>query len=104
MQIIPIQDVPNQQIQVTLAGQQCAINLYENSQGLFCDLLISNTLIVAGVICQDRNRIVRDLYLGFIGDLSFVDTQGLGDPMSPGLGTRYVFCYLDTFDLPIGVG
>jgi hypothetical protein len=104
MQVIPIQDVPNQQFQVTLSKQQCTINLYENSQGLFCDLYVSNNLIIAGVICQNKNRIVRDSYLGFVGDLSFIDSQGTSDPTYPGLGTRYLFCYLDTFDLPVGVG
>lgn len=99
MQIIPIQDVFSQTLQVPLAGQTCQINIYQTDYGLFCDLYVSNALVIGGVICQDRNRIVRDLYLGFVGDLCFIDTQGSGDPSSPGLGTRYVLAYLDTFDL-----
>jgi hypothetical protein len=51
------------------------------------------------VICQNLNRIVRDLYLGFVGDVLFCDTQGTDDPSSPGLGTRFVFCYLSPSDL-----
>lgn len=104
MQVIPIQDVYSQTLQVTLSGQSCNINLYQLSTGLFCDLYVANTLIIGGVICQNINRIVRDLYLGFIGDLSFIDIQGNNDPSSPGLGSRYLLCYLDTFDLPPGVG
>ena len=54
--------------------------------------------------CEDRNRIVRDLYLGFVGDLCFMDTQGTTDPVSPGLGLRYVLVYLDAFDLAANKG
>lgn len=104
MQVIQIQDVVSQTLTVTLNGQNCAIDLYQNAYGLFCDLYVSNELIVGGVICQDRNRIVRDLYLGFPGDLSFVDTQGTQDPSSPGLNSRYWLVYLDPFDLAPGQG
>ena len=104
MQQIPIRDVPNQQVQVSLAGQQCQIHLYQLSTGFFCDLLVSNEQIVAGIICQDRNRVVRDIYLGFIGDLCFMDTQGTSDPVSPGLNSRFMLVYLDAFDLAPGEG
>lgn len=110
MQIIPISDTFSQTLSVTLAGQNCRINLYQKSTGLFCDLYVSDVAIVTGVICQNLNRIVRSLYLGFIGDLCFFDTQGSVtvpstglDPSSPGLGTRYLLCYLSTVDLN-GVG
>jgi hypothetical protein len=99
MQIVPIQDVYSQQVQVTLAGQQCAINIYQLSTGLFCDLYVNSAKIISGVICLDRNLIVRDSYLGFIGDIAFADTQGTDDPTSPGLNSRFYLCYLDTFDL-----
>ena len=99
MQVIPLQVVPSQTLQVQLSGQNCAINVYQLSTGIFIDLYVSNTLIIGGVIGQDRNLIVRDLYLGFIGDLCFMDTQGTQDPVYTGLGGRYQLCYLDTFDL-----
>lgn len=104
MQIIPIEDAYSQTVQVTLGSQNCSINLYQKSTGFYCDLYVNNTLIIGGVICQNVNRIVRSLYLGFIGDLIFIDTQpdpvnGPSDPSSPGLGTRYQFCYLTPTDL-----
>lgn len=99
MQVIPLSDIPTQTQKVTLAGQDCTINVYVKSTGLFCDLLVDDVQIIGGVICQDRNRIVRDLYLGFVGDLGFVDTQGKSDPTSPGLGFRYAMVYLETADL-----
>lgn len=99
MQIIPIVDAPSQTLAVQLAGQSCTINVYQKSTGLFLDLLVNDALIVGGVICENMNRIVRSLYLGFVGDLLFQDTQGESDPSTPGLGTRFVLCYLETSDL-----
>lgn len=111
MNVIPISDVFSQNLTIQLGGQNCQINLYQkNNEHLYCDLFVNNVPIITGVICQNLNRIVRSLYLGFIGDLSFYDTQGSitapsngSDPSSPGLGTRYLFLYLTPDDLD-GVG
>jgi hypothetical protein len=102
MQIVPIADVPAQTLSVTLAGQSCRISLYQKSTGLYCDLDVNNAPIVTGVICENLNRIVRDLYLGFIGDLVFLDAHGNADPASPGLGTRFLLGYLEKSDLGSG--
>jgi len=106
MNVIPISDVYSQTMTVQLGGQNCQINLYQKSTGFYCDVYVNNTAIITGVICQNLNRIVRSLYLGFVGDLCFYDTQGsilppsTGlDPSSPGLGTRYLFLYLSPADL-----
>lgn len=99
MQVVPVSDVYNQALNATLGGQSVTINIYQKSTGLFMDVLINNAVVIAGVICQDRNRIVRDAYLGFIGDLIWVDQQGTGDPSSPGLGSRYLLYYLEAADL-----
>ena len=94
-QIIPISDNYSQTLTVSLSGQQCTINLYQKSTGFYCDLYVNNSLVIGGVICHNLNKIVRDSYLGFIGDLYFYDTQGVDDPSSPGLGSRYQFLYLN---------
>jgi hypothetical protein len=99
VQIIPITDTYSQALTVQLANQNCRINLYQKSTGFFCDLYINDVLIIGGVICENLNKIVRDAYLGFVGDLAFIDQQGVSDPSSPGLGTRYLFCYLELSDL-----
>lgn len=99
MLIIPVNDVYSQTLKVSLASQSCMINLYQKSTGFFCDLYVNDALIIGGVICQNLNRIVRSLYLGFIGDLMWSDTQGTNDPSSPGLGTRYLLFYLEISDL-----
>lgn len=99
MMIIPVQPIPNQSFQVQLANQPCTIQLTQTAFGLICNLYISSTLIIGGVLCENLNRIVRSLYLGFIGDLIFNDTQGSNDPIYPGLGSRYQFIYLESSDL-----
>jgi len=92
-QIIPISDNPSQILTVSLGGQQCKINLYQKTSSLYCDLYVNNVLIIGGVICQNNNKIVRDAYLGFIGDLYFFDSNDSSDPSYPGLGSRYQLRY-----------
>lgn len=92
--LIPLTAVPNQSVQVTLNGQTCRVAVYQKDTGLYIDLYVGTALIIAGVICQHANRIVRDSYLGFTGDLAFIDTQGVSDPDYTGIGTRYVLVYL----------
>ena len=60
---------------------------------------IGSQQIIAGVLCQNLNRIVRSLYLGFSGDFIWLDTQGTTDPIFTGLGSRYILVYLDESDL-----
>lgn len=102
--IIPIQPLPNQSFQVQLANQPCTINLIQTAYGLICSLYISSTPIIVGVLCENLNRIVRSLYLGFVGDLIFNDTQGSDDPVYSGLGSRFQLIYLEAADLPPNVG
>ena len=99
MDIIPIQDTPAQDFNINLGGQFCTINLRTRVNGLYCDLYVNNAIIIGGVICQNLNPIVRDSYLGFSGDLLFIDMQGSDDPVSPGLGTRYQFVYVSESDI-----
>ena len=99
MQTIPLRQVPNQTVRLTLGAQSCQINLYTLSTGLYLDLLGNGAAILTGAICEDRNLIVREAYLGFIGDLSFMDTQGTDDPQYTGLGERWALLYLSPADL-----
>jgi hypothetical protein len=109
MQIVPLQPAPNQTTQIVLANQNCQINVYQAPAGLFMDLLVNDALIIGGVICQNLNRIVRSLYLGFSGDFVFNDTQsdpvdGPSDPFYSGLGSRFQLVYLSAADLPANEG
>jgi hypothetical protein len=107
MQIIPLNRIPNQNLQVQLSNQACTINVVQMAYGLFVSLYIGSTLIISNVLAQNLNRIVRDLYLDFSGDLLFYDTQGTQNPDYTGLGgptARYQFIYLEPSDLPSGEG
>ncbi len=104
MQVIPLQPVPSQTLQVQLGSQATILNVWQTAYGLFVTVYVGNTLIVASVIAENLNRIVRSAYLGFVGDLAFIDTQALGaagpsDPVYTGLGARYQLLYLDEADL-----
>ena len=99
MMTIPLQAVASQTLSVVLAGQNCTINVYQKSTGLFLDLYIDDAPIVTTVLCHDRVRLVRSVYLGFVGDLCFYDTQGSSDPYYTGLGGRYQLMYLEESDL-----
>jgi hypothetical protein len=110
MQNIPVSPVPAQVMTVQLNGTQSGtpynqnvrIRLYQlGTYGLFMDVYLSGALIVGGQICQDKNRIIRDAYLGFVGDLIVRDTQGSSDPDWSGLGTRYLLTYLTPDDLAV---
>lgn len=103
--VIPVQPVAAQQLSVILAAQSVDITLRQLATGLFMDLQSNGREIVGLVICQDKNRIVRDLYLGFAGDLFFYDNTDAGeDPHFTGLGTRFSLIYLGPDELPPGVG
>lgn len=101
MLIVPTLPVPSQTMQVNLANQICNIDLYQKDSGLFIDLYFQgqDAPVVAGVICENLNRIVRDAYLGFTGDFVFIDSQGTSDPTFDGLGTRFSLAYLSADDL-----
>lgn len=102
MLLVPTQPIPSQQFQVQLAGQACTIVLVQTAFELVMTLYVGNSLIVASVICENLNRIVRDAYLGFVGDFIFYDTQGAQNPQDPiytGLGSRYQLIYLEETDL-----
>ena len=98
-QIVPLQAVPSQIVSVGLGDQVCQIKVYQKFYGLFVDLYVDDSLIIAGVIGENLNRIVRSAYLGFEGDLCFFDFEGAEDPRYEGLGTRFALVYLTQAEL-----
>ena len=82
MQIIPITPVASQSFSVQLGTQNCKINLYQKG-----------TEIVSSMICLNEVGLVRETYLGFVGQLLFIDTLGSSDPYYTDLGTRYILTY-----------
>ncbi len=101
---IPVQAVASQTLSFTSpAGQSLGLNIYQmNDYGLFMDVSLNGTLILSGVICQQANRIVRDLYFGVIGDLAWFDVENVATPLPPyytGIGSRWILCWLSPADL-----
>jgi len=94
MQQIPLQAVASQTTRIVLGGQNCQISLYQKDEGLFFDLISNGTTIVVAVLALDAVALVCRQYLGFIGNLLFVDTQGSTAPTYAGLGGRYALVYL----------
>ena len=97
--VIPLVDYPQQSVQVTLSNQRVYIRLYQRSLGLFMDISIDGAMIKTGVICQNLNLLVRDKYLGMIGDIYFYDMQGKSDPscnVAGELGNRFLLLYNDS--------
>lgn len=91
---IPLAAIQSQTLTVALGTQPCRIQIDQKSTGLYFSLWVADVPIVASMLCRDRVSLVRHSYLGFVGALAFVDTQGTQDPEYTGLGTRYQLAYL----------
>lgn len=94
MQNIPIQPIPSQLVKVVLGAQNVQIFIYQKDQGLFIDINSDGVDVVVGVIARDAVPIICREYMGFIGNIIFVDTQGSSDPTYSGLGSRFSLVYL----------
>lgn len=99
MLVVPTQPLPNQVLQVQLNGQAVEVQIFQFAYGLFVTVLLNGTIVTASVSAYDRNRLIRYSYLGFIGDLSFIDSQGTDNPVYDQLGTRFQLAYLTPSDL-----
>jgi hypothetical protein len=99
MQTISVQPLQNQTLQTQVNNQAVTLSISQSLYGLFMTVSLGTTVIIASVICQNLNRIVRDVYLGFSGDFIFVDTQGTSSPVYTGLGSRWQLVYLSPTDL-----
>ena len=95
MLTIPLAAVASQRLSVNLAQQNCGLNVYQKSTGLFLDLYVAGNLVISGVLCRDRVYLAREAYLGFTGDLAFIDSEGRDDPQYTGLGTRWQLRYIE---------
>jgi hypothetical protein len=103
MQIVPLAPVPWQTLAITLANQACRLDVYQRGEGMFVNLAVNDAVLVGGVAGQNRNRMVRSAYLGFAGDLAFLDTQGGDDPQYTGLGSRWLLFHLSPDDVAAAI-
>lgn len=93
--LVPTTAIPDQTLQIYLNSQNVTIRIYQRTFGLFVDVYVNKVAIIYGVLAFNMNLIVRDAYLGLVGDLVFFDTQGTDDPDYTGLGDRFVLLYGD---------
>ncbi len=99
MRTISLQQQKSQSISVDLAGQQCTIRLIQRESALYMDLTVNGNPIMQGVPCLYGNKMVRYSYLGFVGDLVFIDNIGQRDPDYSGLGSRFTLYYIEESEL-----
>lgn len=92
---IPLSATPSQTLTVQLGEQSCRLVVRQRRTGIFVDLYIQDNPIVLGVKGLDRVGMVRGAYLGFTGQLYFVDTQGALPPSYEGLGSRWLLLWDD---------
>lgn len=90
---IPLAVVPFQALTVQLGGQSCQMDVRQRQTGVFVDLYVQSVPVFQGVKALNRNRLVRDKYLGFAGDMYFVDTQGNDDPAYTGFAERFILLW-----------
>lgn len=99
MRKIPLRAVPAQTCSVVLSGQNCQVSVYQKSTGVYLDLQVNHEPVAMAVLCHDRVWLIRAAYSGFVGDLTFVDTQGRDDPVYTGFGGRFQLMYRENTDL-----
>lgn len=99
MQTISLEAKKSQGLSISLAGQQCIIRLIQRSSFIYMDLTVNGIPIMQGVPCLYGNKMVGYSYLGFKGELVFLDNEGQNDPVYEGLGSRYILYYIEESEL-----
>ena len=89
---IPLIAISNQQLNVTLDGQNCTISVYQRDERLYLDLAVGQTLVRQGAICIPYAPIISGA-TSFRGQLYIVDTlspaTAQGIPHFSELGERF---------------
>ena len=99
--LVPLRAVPNQTAIFIIGEQnlQCQLNVYQKAIGMFLDLYVEESNVLAGVLCRNLTPLVINSYFGFPGDLMFVDNLKLNaDPIYTGLGSRWFLIYMNSVD------
>jgi len=93
---IPLLAVPNQQLLVTLDGQDCTLHVYQRGARLYLDIALDGDLLRQGAVCLPGVNIGGEPY-PFSGYLIFTDDLTLPDKQQPPqyqeLGARYYLYY-----------
>lgn len=93
MMEIPLRAVPAQSLAVVLGGQSVSLRVFargcQGQDRLYCDVAVDNEWMWQGRLCHTGEGLKAYAYLGFQGDLRFVDLWGSADPDWQGLGERW---------------
>lgn len=74
MEIIPLIQYPNQELQIILANQDCTIKVYERSRYTFLDLMVGEQYIRRGQLCVPYAEILSEP-CDFAGNFYVIDTD-----------------------------
>ncbi|EKN5157557.1 hypothetical protein ACPX3P_000674 [Yersinia enterocolitica] len=99
MNVITLENKKSQSIFITLEGQSCLIRIIQRDSSIYMDLTVNGDPILQGVPCLYANKIVRYKYLGFRGDLFFLDNEGQSDPQWNGLADRFPLYFITEAEL-----
>lgn len=99
---IPLIAYPNQELLITLDGQNCTITVYQRDDYVYLDLIVGQETIVKGAICMPLTRVVQKP-ANFKGQLYLWDStspntsQGLASYDE--FGTRFKLVYMTEEEL-----
>lgn len=72
---IPLSAIPNQSITTNVGQQQITVEVYQRDTGLFCNIHLGATLIIAGMKCN--NSVYLNQYpTSLVGYLFFYTKSG----------------------------
>lgn len=105
MQTIPLEPIPNQQLNIILSGQHITLAVYSRAGFCYLDIGIGGDWTARGMLIVTGESILRK-GLSFTGHLVLVDVRSrldaqfdpasdlTADPVWTGLNTRYVLYYM----------
>ena len=96
---LSLEQIPNQEFEIILNGQDCKIHLYTRGEYLYFDLYVADTPFFYGAICYDRTRVIPISRDSFNGNFIFVDTLSRSNPEYSRLNERYILYYLTDDEL-----
>lgn len=97
MQIIPLEAIPNQQLNVLLDGSPITLAVYSRAGFLYLDIGQGTEWTARGMLIVPGESILR-ASVNFTGHLVMIDTRSQlaeqSDPKWAELGSRYVLYHL----------
>jgi len=93
--VIPLAQLPNQEFNIELGGQQCEFRFITRGVFLYMDLTVNGENLINGQICLNNTDLIQYKHLKFNGRLYFTDTQGDLDPLYYGLNERWMLVFED---------